>query len=248
MPEPQPMRLSVIIPTWYEAANVARAVASAQAAGADEVLVVDGGSQDATCAQAAAAGAVVRHTLPGRARQMNAGAAAAHGECLVFLHADNWLDPAACEHVRAALHHDVQCGALHQRIDAPERRYRWLERGNAARVRWFGLAYGDQAIFVTRALFERVGGFPNVRFLEDFIFMRTVRRHTRPVLVPGLVHVSPRRWQEHGVVRQTARNWLLIAAYGVGVAPDRLARFYRKPGTSPTTTMPPPSPDATRRV
>lgn len=193
------------------------------------MLVVDGGSRDETSVRAEAAGARVLHSEAGRARQQNAGAAAATGEVLLFLHADNWLDPTALAQVRAALDerdHPVECGAFRQRIDDSAWRYRWIERGNALRARRLGLPYGDQAIFVCRELFESVGGFPEVAFMEDLILMRSLRRRAWPVLLPGPVHVAARRWQRHGVLRQTARNWLLIAAYFAGASPDRLARFY----------------------
>jgi len=223
------MRISVIIPSLNEVGYVARAVASAWRAGAKEVLVADGGSHDATQRLAAAAGAIVVNSPPGRAIQQNAAARLATGDVLLFLHADNWLAPEAGDQVRAALAGSGRVhGAFRQRIEAEDCIYRWLERGNAERVRWRGLPYGDQAIFIRRAAFEAAGGWPAVPLMEDVILMQTLRRQAWPLLLPGPVHVSPRRWQRHGILRQTLRNWSLLLAFNLGVSPERLAAQYRR--------------------
>jgi hypothetical protein len=106
--------------------------------------------------------------------------------------------------------------------------YRCLDRGNAARVRWRGSAYGDQAIWMRRQLFFDLGGFPDVPLLEDLLLMRRFRRRAWPVLLPGPLHVSARRWQRHGVMRQTLRNWSILAAHACGASPQRLAHWYRR--------------------
>jgi GT2 family glycosyltransferase len=100
-----------------------------------------------------------------------------------------------------------------------------LERGNALRA-WWGRPYGDQGIFVRRDVFERVGGFPEVRLLEDVLFVRQLRRVGRLVLLPGPLYVSARRWQRHGVIWQTLRNWRILAAAKLGANPDRLSGLY----------------------
>jgi len=110
--------------------------------------------------------------------------------------------------------------------------YRLLERGNAVRAARLGLPYGDQGIFLRRSLFDRVGGFAEVAIMEDLLLMKRVRRLTRPVLLRGPLYVSARRWQRNGVVRQTARNWLLVAALHLGAKPERLAAWYRPEGKS----------------
>jgi len=125
----------------------------------------------------------------------------------------------------------VAAGAFQQRIEAAARGYRWLEWGNSLRAKW-GRPLGDQGIFVRRDLFWRCGGFPPVRLLEDVLLMRQLRRFCRPLLLPGPLHVSPRRWQRYGPIRQTARNWLLLAAAGLGVSPDRLSGYYPPHGES----------------
>ena len=117
-------------------------------------------------------------------------------------------------------------GCFVQRIEAPGWPYRLLERGNAARVRLWHVPYGDQGLFFRREIFERLGGFPDVSFMEDVLIMRQFRQIARPVLLPGPLAVDPRRWQQMGIWRQTMRNWALLAAEKLGVSPDRLATFY----------------------
>jgi rSAM/selenodomain-associated transferase 2 len=167
---------------------------------------------------------------PGRALQQNAGAAAARGPILLFQHADCWLAADSLRQIVRALNERpaAVAGAFRQRIAAQGPLYRLLEQGNAARVRWFGLAYGDQGIFVRRAIFEQIGGFAAVPLMEDVMLMRQLRRHGRPLLLPGPLHVSARRWRRQGVIRQTARNWCLLAAFFCGVSPASLARHYRR--------------------
>ncbi len=221
------LTLSVIIPALNEAANIGRAVGSAWETGAAEVLVADGGSSDETRRLAAEAGAAVIASRPGRAVQQNAAARIAGGDVLLFLHADNWLAPPAGSEVRAVLARQQRThGAFRQRIDDRRGVYRWLERGNAARVRWCGLPYGDQAIFIRRSAFEAAGGWPEVPLMEDVLLMQTLRRQCWPLLLAGPVHVSARRWQQHGVVRQTLLNWRRLAAFSLGVSPQRLAADY----------------------
>jgi rSAM/selenodomain-associated transferase 2 len=223
------VRVSVIIPALNEAANIVRAVTSAQASGADEVIVADGGSGDETCVLAELSGARVVSAPRGRAFQQNAGAREASGDVLLFLHADNWLEREAISQIRSAVNRKKKklCGAFQQKIEAGHFIYRLLERGNAERVRWLGLPYGDQGIFVSRDLFEQVGGFPEEPFLEDVLLMQHLGRLSWPLLLPGPVYVSPRRWEQKGVLQQTLRNWAILAAFSLGVSPQNLATWYR---------------------
>ncbi len=221
------LKISVVIPTINEAQWVLRAVSRAWDAGVDEVIVVDGGSEDETVSLAKGGGATVLVSDPGRAIQQNLGARRAQGEVLLFLHADNWLAPDVGEQIRTCLQNpEVLGGAFRQRIESAGSLYRLLEWGNAARVRWRGLPYGDQAIFLRRETFEQLGSFPQVDLMEDLLLMRAFGRLASPVLLPGPTYVHPRRWQRHGVIRQTMRNWALLGAQAIGIRPDRLARFY----------------------
>ncbi len=223
------MRISIVIPALNEAANIALAVERAWAAGGDEVIVADGGSSDATAQIAAEHHAGVISSSPGRAVQQNAGAVAATGDVLLFLHADTWLAADAVHQIRAALAAtNHPWGAFRQQIDAAGFLYRWLEAGNAGRVRWRGIAYGDQGIWMRREQFDRLHGFPETKLLEDLLLSKQLRRVGPPQLLPGPLHVSARRWQRHGVVRQTLRNWGILLAHACGVSPDRLATYYRR--------------------
>ena len=221
------MRISVVIPAVNEALWIERAVVCARKAEFDEVIVADGGSADGTVEIASRSGARVVQGPRGRAVQQNMGAQIATGDVLLFLHADNCLDEASGQQVRDCLNDpQILGGAFQQHIDAPGWLYRLLERGNAARVRWSGLAYGDQAIFLRRNTFEQLGRFPEVGLMEDLHLMRAFRNLGKPVLLPGPVHVHPRRWQRRGIVLQTLCNWSLLGGEALGVSPDRLAKFY----------------------
>lgn len=221
------MRISVVIPAINEAEMIERAVNSAMAAGFDEVIVADGGSEDGTPLLASQCGASVVHGARGRAVQQNLGAQHATGSVLLFLHADNWLDSTAGQQVRNCLGDpNALGGAFEQQIEADGFLFRLLARGNAARVRWRSMAYGDQAIFMRRETFDQLGGFPVVKLMEDLLLMRAFRRLGKAILLPGPVYVHPRRWQKRGVVRQTLCNWSLILGEKLGMSPDRLAKFY----------------------
>ena len=221
--------LSVIIPTWNEAASIAAAIASAVEGGADEVIVADGGSEDRTIGMATAAGAVVVESPPGRGPQQNAGARVAHSDWLLFLHADCRLQDGCRMAIEdaAAASEGIVAGGFAQRIDSDAAIYRLIEEGNAFRG-WRGRLFGDQAIWVRRDRFRDVGGFPDWPLFEDVELCRRLGLgwNTRVLLEPPVI-VSPRRWQERGVVRQTLLNWRLQWAYRFGVPPEELARRYR---------------------
>ena len=218
--------ISVIVPVLNEAENIAELIEATRGVGECEIIVVDGGSTDDTLQRATAADRTLT-SVPGRARQQNLGAEASHGDALLFLHADCRLASGAFEAIRGVLNDErVVGGCFSQRIDASGFRYRMLEWGNGWRVRAFKLAYGDQAIFVRRSVFEEIGGFPELRLMEDVFLMKRLHRAGRFVLLKERLLVSARRWQRHGVIRQTLRNWTLLTLAHLGVPPDRLAKFY----------------------
>lgn len=222
----QPPTVSVVIPVLQEAGNIAAAIASARAARADEIVVVDGGSTDGTVELARSADWVLTGTR-GRARQQNAGAERSRGDVLLFLHADCRLAMGACDQIRRVLADPaVAGGCFCQRIDAAGWRYRIVERGNLIRVLASGWMYGDQGLFVRRDVFEGLGGFPEVRLMEDWLLSRRLLRAGRTAVLPGPLLVSARRWQQAGLVRQTLRNWLLLMLASAGVPPDELAKWY----------------------
>jgi rSAM/selenodomain-associated transferase 2 len=233
------IRVSVVIPALNESPRIARAVQSAwelapstaAAAGVEvaEVIVVDGQSDDATAEIARHAGATVVQAARGRGTQLRAGVEASTGEVVVFLHADNRLGPNAGSALANALREErTLWGAFRQRIEAPGAVYRAIEWGNACRVSLLGLAYGDQAMFVRRDALDRVGGAPPLPLMEDVALSQRLRRLARPLLLPGPVYVSPRRWQRRGALLQTATNCLLVAKFLAGVPAERLAKEYAR--------------------
>ncbi|HET7601101.1 MAG TPA: TIGR04283 family arsenosugar biosynthesis glycosyltransferase [Gemmatimonadales bacterium] len=199
-----------------------------------EVVVADGGSSDATVETARARGARVVASERGRGLQLRAGAAAARGRVLAFLHADARLDRGTRAALAglADLPDGVAC-AFALRIAASGRRYRMVEWGTALRSRLAGLPYGDQGLVLTRATYEAAGGFPALPLMEDVAMVRALKRVARVKLMGEPLLVSPRRWQRDGVARRTLGNWLLLAAYLAGVPPARLARAYRPHGARP---------------
>ena len=223
------MKLSVIIPALQEAPRIAVAIESAWRAGASEVVVADGGSQDGTSEVSQAAGATVVACEPGRGKQLAAGASASCGEILLFLHADSRLsETVGAQLEELAKQRQEFWGCFRQKIEGESLAYRALEWGNAMRAVWWRLAYGDQAIFVTRELYQRFGGFAAVPLMEDVMLSQQLAKVCRPIFLPGPVHTSSRRWEKHGIVRQTLRNWGIMIRYFWGVAPEDLAKLYRR--------------------
>jgi rSAM/selenodomain-associated transferase 2 len=217
------VRFSVVIPTLDEAATVAGAVAAARAALTDpEVIVADAGSGDGTAEAAVAAGARVLLARGVRAEAMNAGAAAASGDVLVFLHADTHLPAGAGAAIATALA-GAGAGAFRIAFDRPRP---LVERVVNARSRLLKIVYGDQALFVSRAAFERVGGYRPLPIMEDRDLATRLRRSVGLVIVPLAVTTSARRHRRDGHARALARNWLIQLLYTLRVPPERLARMY----------------------
>lgn len=240
-------RLSVVIPAVNEADALPRLLDDlAGLAGDDvEVLVVDGGSRDATARVAVERGARVLTGARGRGPQLRAGAAAARAPLLCFLHADARLDRDALA-VLAGLARAPRgparaaAWAFRLRIDAPGFSYRLIEWGANQRAARFGLPYGDQGLVVTRAAYDAAGGYPAVPLMEDVALVRALGRalgrRGRVRLLAASVRVSARRWAHDGVWRRSAGNLLLLARYLAGTPPERLAAAYerRRPPAPPS--------------
>ena len=226
-PGPDPV-LSIIIPALNEEKLLPATLAALQYEKGVEIIVVDGQSSDRTREIAAAAGARVLVSKPGRARQMNSGAAAARGEILLFLHSDTRLPTGFSRQVcRVASDPDTAAGAFRLAIDAPGSGFRLVERLVNLRSGLLKLPYGDQALFLRRAVFEQEGGFPGLEMMEDFELVRRLRRRGRIAILPIRALTSARSWQRLGIVRTTLRNQLIIAGHLLGVSPGRLGRWYR---------------------
>jgi rSAM/selenodomain-associated transferase 2/rSAM/selenodomain-associated transferase 1 len=222
-------RISVIIPALNEAAEIVSTLDSVQRETPHEVMVVDGGSIDETRSLAAGSGATVISSRPGRAWQMNAGAAQASGNLLVFLHADTILPSNWARTVVESLGCPrVALGAFGFQIAGNLPGKQIVEWTANWRSRWCKLPYGDQALFLRRAAFEEEGGFADLPIMEDYEFVRRLRRRGRIITVAQKALTSARRWQRFGVLHTTLRNQLIIAGYHLGMNPRTLAEFYRR--------------------
>jgi rSAM/selenodomain-associated transferase 2 len=193
-----------------------------------EILVVDGGSEDETVSIARRHADRVLHSARGRAVQMNAGAAAARGGILLFLHADSIL-PSTFDRIIAEAVADraLAWGRFDVRIVGGPRMLALVAAMMNWRSRVTHIATGDQALFATRALFERAGRFPALRLMEDIAFSRHAKRIAAPICLNARVVTSGRRWARHGIVRTILLMWRLRLAYFLGADPDRLAARYR---------------------
>jgi rSAM/selenodomain-associated transferase 2 len=222
-------KLSVIIPTLNEEKTIAAVIHALRHGGADEIIVVDGKSSDRTAAVARDQGARVLISEPGRAGQMNLGGHEASGDILLFLHADTRLPEGFSEHIRKTLTRPgVLGGAFELRIDSSARGLRIIESLANWRSRRMLMPYGDQAIFVKNESFREIGGFPDMPIMEDFEFIRRIKRLGTIAIVPAPVITSARRWSSLGVLRTTLINQAVIVAYHLGVSTDKLSRWYRR--------------------
>lgn len=221
------MRVSVIVPTLDEADVIARTLAHVRRADDCEIIVTDGGSRDETRALARAVADRVIGAPRGRARQMNAGARAAGGQTLLFLHADSRPPDGFARLIAESLADPVVVGGRFDvRLDAAGWAFRMIETLMNLRSRWTRIATGDQGIFVRAETFAALGGFPDLDLMEDVEFSRRLKRCGRLACLRPRVCTSARRWQRHGVIRTILLMWGLRLAYCVGIPPDTLKAFY----------------------
>jgi len=225
-----PPRLSVIIPALDEAQGIAatlRSIAPVRGQGG-EVIVVDGGSRDQTREIAGRHADHVATGEPGRARQMNAGAAIARGDLLWFLHADTRVDAAALQMLdRIVRDPDVRWGRFGVRLDSRRPLLRLTASLMNQRSRLTGIATGDQGIFVRAAVFRELGGFPLQPLMEDIELSRRLRQQARPCCLPVALTTSARRWEDNGAWPTILLMWRLRLAYWRGADPATLAARYR---------------------
>jgi rSAM/selenodomain-associated transferase 2 len=217
-------RLTVVAPTLNEAHGIRaslEALAPLRARG-HEVIVADGGSADATARLALGHCDQVVHAPRGRALQMNAGAQAARGDALVFLHADTRLPAQADAAILAALQSHLW-GRFDVKIDGDHALLKVVACAMSLRSRLTGIATGDQAIFVRR---EAFGGFPEIALMEDVAFCKAMKRRAPPACLRETVLTSGRRWESRGVLRTIVLMWRLRLMFFLGARPDDLARIY----------------------
>src|SRR5215831_11616082 len=224
-----PVLISIVVPTLNEAANLGRLLPDLHERCREaEVILVDGGSEDATRDVVTRFPRVQLVTGPrGRARQMNAGARVARGDTLLFLHADTRLPDGALGAVAAALDDArVVGGRFDVSFDSPRAVFRMIAGFMNVRSRWSRISTGDQAIFVRRSVFEAMGGYPDIALMEDIELCRCLKRRGRLAALRARVTTSARKWEREGALRTMALMWALRFFYMVGVSPDRLHRWY----------------------
>ena len=224
--------ISVVIPVLNEARSINALIAhlrSLAPVDAVEIVVVDGDPAGSTVRAISHPLVVTAVADRGRASQMNRGAAIASGAVLLFLHADTFLPRSAFALIRETMRNDrYLAGCFDLGIGTDRAIFRLTERYVALRTRITRIPFGDQAIFMRRDDFDRIGGYRDIPIMEDVDLMGRIRKRGGKVRVlPEKVRTSARRWEQDGIVRGTLRNWTLQAMYCCGVSPERLARFYR---------------------
>lgn len=191
-----------------------------------ELIFVDGESSDNSCSIAAAIGKVLGNKA-GRASQMNSGALSAGGDVLLFLHADTYIIPDTLPVIEdAIINRGFIGGCLTQRIGKGGFIYRIIEAQGNSRARRNKIFYGDQGIFVKKNVFERIGGFPEVRIMEDVLFTRQLRKMGRTIVLPDKIIVSARRWEKNGIIKTTLLFNLIIILFRLKVPLHRIKRLY----------------------
>lgn len=220
--------LSIIIPVLNEASEIAQLLQRLQhfRAQGSEIIVVDGGSADATLQLAAPLADRVCAAPTGRGSQMNAGAAVARGGILLFLHADTRLPEAALASIRQAMERGAAWGRFDVHIEGKAAGLALVAAMMNWRSRLTGIATGDQAVFVSRNAFVQLGGFPDIPLMEDIVFSKKMRAMGRPACLDEKVTTSGRRWEKHGVWRTIVLMWTLRLRFFLGSSPRQLAREY----------------------
>ena len=222
---------SIIIPVLNESPIINQTVGHVFriSSGFDhEVIVVDGAG-DGSTVSSIRSGHVVKIISPaGRGKQMNAGAAVASGEILLFLHSDMELPENALGLISSAMETGRYAGgAFDLCINSDRKIFRLIERVASIRSRLTRVPYGDQAIFLKRTLFEEMKGYQEIPLMEDIEIMSRIKKSGHEIhIIPQKVKTSARRWQNEGVIYCTLRNWTLISLFHMGVHPDKLVRFY----------------------
>ncbi len=221
--------LSIIIPTLNEEKNISSVLDPLKDLKHGEVIVVDGRSRDRTASMAKEHGAKVVKSVPGRGMQLNAGAACANGDILLFLHADTQLPKRYAKLVREAMSNpEIIGGAFLLRFHQLSPLLRYTERSINWRTKVLKLPYGDQALFVRASVFRQIGGFANIPLMEDVEFVQRLKKYGKLEIIPKPVITSSRLFIRKGVLRTTLKNKIIFFGYYLGISPQRLARMYHK--------------------
>ena len=221
-------KVSIIVPTFNEADNIVATLQPLQSLRQQghEIIIADGGSDDATIKLARPLADHIIDSAKGRARQMNSGAQQAGGDALLFLHADTLLPSRAVELIQQGLQ-TKQWGRFDVQLTGRQPVLRVIELMMNWRSGITGIATGDQAIFIKRELFNNIGGYADIAIMEDIAISKTLRRHSRPACIKAKLTTSSRRWEQYGILKTVILMWRLRLAYFCGAKPEQLARLYR---------------------
>src|SRR3989338_4241814 len=218
--------ISVIVPVYNEEKIIRQLLNSFSYNYSLEVIVVDGGSSDKTVEFTKQYPVRLIQCIRNRAVQMNEGEKISRGNILLFLHADCLIENGALREIVCCIDNSYIGGCLLQRIDSPKLIYRFIESSGNIRARLFKIFYGDQAIFVRRDIFLKIGGFDNVTLFEDALFSKKLKKEGSLRVLDNNIFVSPRRWEKNGIIKTTFINWLLTLGFMLGIPLDILKRIY----------------------
>ena len=218
--------ISVIVPVYNEEKIIRQLLNSFSYNYSLEVIVVDGGSSDKTVEFTKQYPVRLIQCIKNRAVQMNEGEKISRGNILLFLHADCLIENGALREIVCCIDNSYIGGCLLQRIDSPKLIYRFIESSGNIRARLFKIFYGDQAIFVRRDIFLKIGGFDNVTLFEDALFSKKLKKEGSLRVLDNNIFVSPRRWEKNGIIKTTFINWLLTLGFMLGIPLDILKRIY----------------------
>jgi len=222
-------KISILIPTYNEAARIQDTLRHCAEVAEAEIIVVDGGSTDGTRKLARESGVQVLVSSRGRGRQLNLAASQARGDILLFLHADTYLPPDFPAHVVSALKNPHAVGgAFRLKIRGDSISLRLIELGVNIRSQIFRRPYGDQAIFLKAEVFKQLNGFREIPIMEDLDLVRRLSKIGRIVVVAAYATTSARRWNQLGPFKTTLINQVAIVAYSLGIPPARIASFYHR--------------------
>jgi rSAM/selenodomain-associated transferase 2 len=223
---------SIIVPVLYEQDTIEGLldhIATIDGIDRCQLIVVDGDPEGGTIGRISNDRVIKLVSPPGRSRQMNAGAANATGDVLVFLHADTRLPRGALAGIDSALTPDTAAGAFRLCFDSDRFIYRLMSFFVTLRSRWNRLPYGDQVIFIRRRFFENIGGYKDIPIMEDVDIVRRIRRAGGNLrILDSAVRTSIRRMEAEGIARRVFKNWMMMILHNLGLPPHKLTRFYRE--------------------
>jgi rSAM/selenodomain-associated transferase 2 len=223
------IKISVIVPALNEEKSLHRTLSNLNITDLEELIIVDGGSNDRTVLIASGFTDKVFVTHKGRGHQMNYGAQKANGNILLFLHADCLLPKEGFELIREKLNDkQVSAGAFFLNIDHPSFRFRIIEKVANLRSRITRIPYGDQGLFIRKELFEQIGGFADIPLMEDIEISRRLKKIAKIVFLRTPIKASPRRWLKEGLIYTTLRDWIVAILYiFLKVSPEKLMKHYK---------------------